>query len=275
LFIYQYIKTKIMGNSNRSGRTDDGKSDNTGELLTPIKGLHDNLMRQCHNRDPFQSYEVVTVLGAGSMGSVCKVKKLAMAVGGSSRAHLLHIPTLLERIQLIGKLCCGTEEEQDRTRDLLHIPSRRSSPSYHGSAADSTSDSVSTPTRVSTMVTFGHQDTFLALKSISLEKTISKALLDEMKNEVEILKKMDHPHIVRAMETYDFKQQIYIVMELCSGGDLYTRDPYTEADAARITASILSAVAYMHSMDITHRDLKYENIVSTKYKPSFSLLDQT
>ena len=111
------------------------------------------------------------------------------------------------------------------------------------------------------MVTFGHHDTFLALKSISLEKTMSKALLDEMKNEVEILKKMDHPNIVRAMETYNYKHQIYIVMELCSGGDLYTRDPYSEEEAANITASILSAVAYMHSLDITHRDLKYENIV--------------
>jgi calcium-dependent protein kinase len=50
-------------------------------------------------------------------------------------------------------------------------------------------------------------------------------------------------------------------MELCSGGDLYTRDPYTEEEAARITSCILSAVSYMHSRNILHRDLKYENIL--------------
>lgn len=50
-------------------------------------------------------------------------------------------------------------------------------------------------------------------------------------------------------------------MELCWGGDLYSRDPYTEDEAARIAASILSAVRYMHSRRIVHRDLKYENIL--------------
>jgi serine/threonine protein kinase len=50
-------------------------------------------------------------------------------------------------------------------------------------------------------------------------------------------------------------------MELCDGGDLYSRDPYTEKEAARITSSILSAVAYMHSHNVTHRDLKYENVM--------------
>lgn len=42
-------------------------------------------------------------------------------------------------------------------------------------------------------------------------------------------------------------------MELCSGGDLYSRDPYTEEEAARIVSSILSAVSYMHQQGIVHR----------------------
>jgi calcium-dependent protein kinase len=53
----------------------------------------------------------------------------------------------------------------------------------------------------------------------------------------------------------------FLSQELCSGGDLYSRDPYTEEEAARITSSILSAVSYMHSKGIIHRDLKYENIL--------------
>jgi serine/threonine protein kinase len=57
-------------------------------------------------------------------------------------------------------------------------------------------------------------------------------------------------------------------MELCSGGDLYSRDPYTEEQAARIVSSILSAIAYMHSRNIAHRDLKYENILFVNDSPS-------
>jgi calcium-dependent protein kinase len=72
----------------------------------------------------------------------------------------------------------------------------------------------------------------------------------------------------RAIETFEFKKEIFIVMELCSGGDLYARDPYTEEDAARITSSILSAISYMHSRKVVHRDLKYENILFVDDKPS-------
>ena len=50
-------------------------------------------------------------------------------------------------------------------------------------------------------------------------------------------------------------------MELCSGGDLYSREPYTEAASAKIVGKLLSAISYMHSRNITHRDLKFENIM--------------
>ena len=47
-------------------------------------------------------------------------------------------------------------------------------------------------------------------------------------------------------------------MELCEGGDLYTRDPYLEKEAQHIITSVLSAIEYMHSLSIIHRDLKFE-----------------
>lgn len=75
------------------------------------------------------------------------------------------------------------------------------------------------------------------------------------------MKNLDHAHISRLYETYDFRGNIYMVLELCSGGDLYTRDPYTEDQAARIISGVMSAVAFMHEHDIVHRDLKYENIM--------------
>ena len=76
---------------------------------------------------------------------------------------------------------------------------------------------------------------------------------------VEILKDLDHPNIVRVFETFLYKKRLFIVLELCSGGDLYSRDPYSEDEAHRIVRSLFRAVAYLHTKGIVHRDLKYEN----------------
>jgi serine/threonine protein kinase len=101
---------------------------------------------------------------------------------------------------------------------------------------------------------FGSSSIYYAMKSIHLSRVNDHAFVEELLNEISILKTLDHPHIVRAIETYEHRNQIFIVMELCYGGDLYTRDPYTEEDAARIVSSILSAVSYMHDQNFIHRD---------------------
>jgi len=118
----------------------------------------------------------------------------------------------------------------------------------------------------------GHE---YAMKSIHLNRVNDDTFVQELKNEIAILKKLDHYHIVRPLETYHYRHQIFIVMEHCSGGDLYSRDPYTEEEAARIISSILSAVSYLHANNVAHRDLKYENIlfVNTSPKAEIKLID--
>lgn len=96
-----------------------------------------------------------------------------------------------------------------------------------------------------------------AMKSIHLNRLKDEVYRLELRNEVEILKSLDHPHIVRPIETFEHHRQLYMVMEVCEGGDLYSRDPYTEEQAARIVESVLSAVAFMHARGVVHRDLKY------------------
>ena len=75
------------------------------------------------------------------------------------------------------------------------------------------------------------------------------------------------PNIVKLYETYERRKQIYLLLEFCSGGDLYERTPYSERDAAIIVTKLLSAVAYMHKNGVVHRDLKYENILFESRHP--------
>jgi len=80
---------------------------------------------------------------------------------------------------------------------------------------------------------------------------------------------LDHPNIVRIEEVYESMHEIYIVQELCLGGDLFDRlheQPgmhYREAQSACLIKQMLSAVRYLHSKGIVHRDLKLENFLFT------------
>jgi serine/threonine protein kinase len=72
----------------------------------------------------------------------------------------------------------------------------------------------------------------------------------------------DHPNIVKAHEVFSHKKQIFIILELCDGGDLYNRLPYTEKQGAGIVGKLLSAIKYMHDHGIVHRDCKYQQVDS-------------
>ncbi len=113
----------------------------------------------------------------------------------------------------------------------------------------------------------GEYEPYYALKSIHLDRVNDPTFVSELKNEIAIMKRLDHAHIVRPIETFENKGHLYMVLELCSGGDLYSRDPYTEDQAARIINGIISAVAFMHEHNVIHRDLKYENVMFANSSP--------
>ncbi|CAH3193330.1 unnamed protein product [Porites evermanni] len=88
---------------------------------------------------------------------------------------------------------------------------------------------------------------------------------DAIENEIAILKKVDHPNIIRLWEIFDNKTHLYLVMDLVKGGELFDRivekGNYTEKDASDLIRQILSAVDYLHDKGIVHRDLKPENLL--------------
>jgi len=100
-------------------------------------------------------------------------------------------------------------------------------------------------------------------------KTISKAQMkniDRFKQEIAIMKMMDHPNIIKLFETFEDHRNIYLVMELCVGGELFDKiiasGHFTEVQAAILMQHIVRAIFYMHTTaQVCHRDLKPENFL--------------
>merc|ERR1719326_2769382 len=99
-------------------------------------------------------------------------------------------------------------------------------------------------------------------------KTIKK---NDVKNvprfklEIHIMKVLDHANIIKLYENFEGHKNIYLVMELCTGGELFDRiieeEKFSEKKAAHIMKQILAAIFYCHKHGIAHRDLKPENFL--------------
>ncbi|GAX16046.1 hypothetical protein FisN_20Hh280 [Fistulifera solaris] len=106
-----------------------------------------------------------------------------------------------------------------------------------------------------------------AVKVLDLALVETAEGLRQLREEIFIMCQLDHPNIVRLEEVYESHSEIYLVQELCLGGELFDRldeQPdyhYTEAECARLVKQMLSAVRYLHSRGIIHRDLKLENFL--------------
>mmetsp|Transcript_12904 Transcript_12904/g.32554 ORF Transcript_12904/g.32554 Transcript_12904/m.32554 type:complete len:395 (+) Transcript_12904:2-1186(+) len=76
---------------------------------------------------------------------------------------------------------------------------------------------------------------------------------------------MDHPNIIKLYETFEDHRNIYLIMELCTGGELFDRiieaGHFTEGQAASLMQQIVRAIYYMHDNHVCHRDLKPENFL--------------
>lgn len=101
-------------------------------------------------------------------------------------------------------------------------------------------------------------------------KVVKKArLTDEeekrgLKEEVKLLLQVSHPQIVKLYEVYESKKNVYLIMELLNGGEMFDRiveeQNFSEAIAAYTIVQILDALIYCHDRGICHRDLKPENL---------------
>ncbi|XP_037992429.1 serine/threonine-protein kinase DCLK2 isoform X3 [Motacilla alba alba] len=106
-----------------------------------------------------------------------------------------------------------------------------------------------------------------ALKIIDKAKCCGKEHLIE--NEVSILRRVKHPNIIMLIEEMDTPTELYLVMELVKGGDLFdaitSSTKYTERDGSAMVYNLASALKYLHGLNIVHRDIKPENLLVCEY----------
>ncbi|KAL1337291.1 hypothetical protein HN51_031949 [Arachis hypogaea] len=107
----------------------------------------------------------------------------------------------------------------------------------------------------------------VAVKIISKAKMTSAIAIEDVRREVKMLKALSgHKNLVKFHDAFEDVNNVYIVMELCEGGELLDRildrgGRYTEDDAKVILLQILDVVAFCHLQGVVHRDLKPENFL--------------
>ncbi|XP_059433868.1 calcium-dependent protein kinase 26-like isoform X1 [Corylus avellana] len=115
-----------------------------------------------------------------------------------------------------------------------------------------------------------------ACKFISKKKLNSEEEVEDVRREIQILHHLaGHKNIVTIKAAYEDPSYVYIVMELCEGGELFERinqrRRYSEREAAELTKIIVGVVEYCHLLGVMHRDLKPENFLLLDKDDDFSL----
>jgi serine/threonine protein kinase len=94
-------------------------------------------------------------------------------------------------------------------------------------------------------------------KKFALNPSLRK---DQVLDEAKIMKAIHHPNILSIKDIIDSEDNIYMILELVTGGDLFdavvAKGHYTEDEARDLFGQLASAVGYLHDIGIAHRDLK-------------------
>ena len=95
-------------------------------------------------------------------------------------------------------------------------------------------------------------------------------------DELDMLQRLSHPHIVRFVDWFESRDKYYIITQLATGGELFYRicekGKFTEKDASATIKQVLQAVDYLHQNNVVHRDLKPENLLYLSRDPESQIV---
>ena len=103
-----------------------------------------------------------------------------------------------------------------------------------------------------------------AVKVLSKKKMTAEDEI-QMHTEIEILKQVDHPNIVKLIDVFEDDKHLCLLMELMTGGELFDfiveQEQMSEHEAREAAKLIVDAISYCHTKGICHRDIKPENLL--------------
>ncbi|KAL6988154.1 Calcium-dependent protein kinase 25 [Sarracenia purpurea var. burkii] len=105
-----------------------------------------------------------------------------------------------------------------------------------------------------------------ACKSIAKRKLLTEDDVDDVRREIEIMHHLSgNPNVISIKGAYEDAVAVHVVMELCTGGELFERivkqGHYTERKAVELARTIVQVIETCHSLGVMHRDLKPENFL--------------
>uniref|UniRef100_A0A7S1B793 Calmodulin n=2 Tax=Corethron hystrix TaxID=216773 RepID=A0A7S1B793_9STRA len=208
--------------------------------------------KDCHFSE---IYDVVRVIGQGSMGEVSIVRKRVNSSIDTIKKKKPESLELLNRQHIQRTSGCSNDAS---TIGSTSSCSSGSSISSTTDACNKTADGVK---KTDSSSPLGGSGRLYACKTV-MTNNMTDAEMDEFINEIDILREFDHPNIVQLFEVYRKDRKIWLIMELCKGGDLESRiSNMSEERVAVAMEQMMAGLAYMHSGNVCHSDLKMENIM--------------
>lgn len=198
-------------------------------------------------------YETIKLIEKGSISDIYVVRK--KNVGGSAWKE---VDDASASSSLLSFFCCNMQSNKKNNQN--NSSSSTSSPTTTPPMNNEGKETAPTPSQQTQDYPKPTSTKVYAMKQIN-KGLVNSEIMEELRNEINICKELDHPNILKLYEAFESPQSISIIMEYLTGGNLYARNPYSEKESASIVRKLLSAVCFMHDNNVVHRALAFENIL--------------